>query len=347
MNKRFLTFQLATVYIGAIVGAGFASGQELMQFFVVFGYHGLIGVFLSGIVFALMGYFISQIVIKNKIHGYKSFLDKILGKKVGLLVDIWITISIFIGMGIMLAGSAVVLQEKLFINYYMGLVVSSLIVLVTLYKGERGVLGINAILMPILIIITILVCFASIGFAHQETFKAGDNPLIGNQWGIALLLYVSSNMIISLVILTSIDYYKLKEGIGGILWGGIFLGIIGLIMVYAMQLFRPEILRTEIPMLYLTENLNNGLSILYSLAMLSAMLTTAIVNGFGLITRIGPLFKIKGHTLSTAIVFLALPVSFLGFGNLVGHLYPVFGYIGALIILAVLYKYITKNNKAF
>lgn len=84
---------------------------------------------------------------------------------------------------------------------------------------------------------------------------------------------------------------------------------------------------------------------LYSLAMLSAMLTTAVANGFGLITRLGPLFRIKGNTLSAAIVFLALPVSFLGFGNLIGHFYPIFGYAGAFIILAVLYKQIKQNCK--
>ena len=337
MNKKIFSFQIATAYIGAIIGAGFASGQELMQFFGVFGYHGLIGVFLSGITFAIIGYFISQIVIKNKVYGYKSFLDKILGRKIGLLVDIWITVSIFISLGIMLAGSATVFQEKLFINYYLGLIGCSLIVLTVLYKGEKGVLGINAILMPILIVITILVCFISIGFAHTETFRAGENPLIGNQWGIAFLLYVSSNMVIGLVILTSIDHYRLKEGIGGIFWGGIFLGIIGLIMVYTMQLFWPDILGEEIPMLYLTEGLDSRLNMLYSLAMLSAMLTTAIINGFGLIIRISPLLRIKQNTLATVIVFFALPVSFLGFSNLIGYFYPVFGYVGAIIILAILY----------
>jgi len=337
VNKKKISLQLATVYIGAILGAGFASGQELMQFFVVFGYHGLIGVFLSGIAFALMGYFISQIIIKNKIQGYRSFLDKILGEKIGLFVDMWITIAIFISLGIMLAGCATVLQEKLFINYYLGLIVCSLIVLITLYKGEKGVIGINFILMPVLIVITILVCFISIGAAHTETFKASTNPLIGNHWGIALLLYVASNMAIAIVILTSIDHYRLKEGIKGVFWGGIFLGIIGLIMVYAMQLFWPEILKTEIPMFYLTENLDSRLNILYSLAILSAMLTTAIINGFGLVVRLGSLVKIKQNTLVTVIIFLALPVSFLGFGNLISYFYPIFGYVGVVIIFAILY----------
>lgn len=71
-------------------------------------------------------------------------------------MDIWITISIFMGLGIMLAGCAAVLQEKLFVNYYVGIIVSSVIVLIALFKGERGVLGINSILIPMALPISVL-----------------------------------------------------------------------------------------------------------------------------------------------------------------------------------------------
>jgi len=338
LDRKKLVFQLAVTYVGAIVGAGFASGQELMQFFAIFDYKGLIGVLLSGVLFAVMGYMISTIVIKNRIKGYQKLLSKILGKKIGFIVDLWITISIFMGLGIMLAGCAAVLQEKLFLNYYVGLILSSAIVLIAILKGEKGVLGINTFLIPLLIIVTILVSGLSIGMKHQEVFIAGSNPLIGKNWLLALALYVSYNMVTSLVILTSIDYLKLKNGIVGILLGGALLGIIGIIMVYAIQLYRPQVLMVEIPMLYLAESLSFRLSWMYTLAMLIAMLTTAVANAFGLITRIEPLFKINKNILSLLVVVLAIPISFLGFGRLIGHFYPVFGYVGVLIVIAIIIK---------
>ncbi len=344
MSRKKLVFQLAATYVGAIVGAGFASGQELMQFFVIFDYKGLVGVLLSGILFAIMGYMISVIVIKNRIKGYQKFLTKILGARIGLIVDLWITISIFMGLGIMLAGCSAVLQEKLFINYYVGLILSSVIVLIVLLKGEDGVLGINTFLIPLLIIVTIVVSSISVGLKYQEVFTAGSNPLIGKNWLLALALYVSYNMITSLVILTSIDYQKLKNGIAGILLGGAILGIIGLIMVYAMQLYIPQVLMIEIPMLYLAENLNFRLSWLYALAMFSAMLTTAVANAYGLITRIEPLYKMKKKLLSLLVVVLAIPISFLGFGNLIGRFYPVFGYVGVFIVIAIIIKQIRMSR---
>lgn len=338
MNSKRLVFQLAATYVGAIVGAGFASGQELMQFFVIFDYKGLMGVFLSGILFAGLGSMISIMVIKYRIKGYQQLLVRILGKKIGFIVDLWITVSIFIGLGIMLAGCSAVFQEKLFLNYNVGLVLSSVIVLLALLKGEQGVLAINTFLIPLLIIATITVCVMSIGIKHQEVYIAGSNPLVGKNWLLALALYVSYNMVTSIVILTSMDYHKLKAGIVGIWLGGFLLGAIGLIMVYAMQLYRPQVLIIEIPMLYLTEYLNFKLSWLYALAMLSAMLTTAVANAFGLITRLEPLINMNKDILALLVLVLAIPISHLGFGKLIGHFYPLFGYVGVVIIIAIIIK---------
>lgn len=41
MNKKSLVIMLA--YVGVIIGAGLASGQELLQYFVSLGIPGLIG----------------------------------------------------------------------------------------------------------------------------------------------------------------------------------------------------------------------------------------------------------------------------------------------------------------
>ena len=45
-NKSISTFKVAATYIGTVVGAGFASGQETLQFFAVFGVRGFWDFFL-------------------------------------------------------------------------------------------------------------------------------------------------------------------------------------------------------------------------------------------------------------------------------------------------------------
>ena len=46
---------VALMFVGAIMGAGFASGREIWQFFGVFGAKGKIGVLLVGVLFIILG----------------------------------------------------------------------------------------------------------------------------------------------------------------------------------------------------------------------------------------------------------------------------------------------------
>ena len=46
-----LIFQIAAVFIGTIVGAGLASGQEISQFFTTYGYKSFLGIFICGFIY--------------------------------------------------------------------------------------------------------------------------------------------------------------------------------------------------------------------------------------------------------------------------------------------------------
>ena len=53
MKKRSVpeSVKAAMVIIGTVIGAGFASGQEVMRFFTGYGAKGLISIVLSGLLF--------------------------------------------------------------------------------------------------------------------------------------------------------------------------------------------------------------------------------------------------------------------------------------------------------
>ena len=63
------------VIVGAVVGAGFASGQEIYLFFYQYGINGMIGILVSSI---LLGIVICKVfsICKNKeIKNYREFLN--------------------------------------------------------------------------------------------------------------------------------------------------------------------------------------------------------------------------------------------------------------------------------
>ena len=43
------------VFVGSVIGAGFASGAETVTFFAVYGTSGLVGALIAGAVLALLG----------------------------------------------------------------------------------------------------------------------------------------------------------------------------------------------------------------------------------------------------------------------------------------------------
>ena len=53
MTKKYLS--VAFAYVGVIVGAGLASGQDLLQYFLSFGAKGLIGIVALGVLNVIFG----------------------------------------------------------------------------------------------------------------------------------------------------------------------------------------------------------------------------------------------------------------------------------------------------
>ncbi|MDQ7864677.1 hypothetical protein RCO48_36995 [Peribacillus frigoritolerans] len=49
------SINLAGAYIGIIIGAGFASGQEVLQFFTSFGIYSVLGIVVATVLFAFLG----------------------------------------------------------------------------------------------------------------------------------------------------------------------------------------------------------------------------------------------------------------------------------------------------
>ncbi len=94
-NKGLSVFSIAATYIGTVVGAGFASGQEVLQFFGYHGVKGFVGLFAAAIMFIVYGY--SILLLGNKLDAashYEVIMD-IGGPFFGKIID-YVIIFFFI-----------------------------------------------------------------------------------------------------------------------------------------------------------------------------------------------------------------------------------------------------------
>ena len=69
------------VIIGTLIGAGFASGQEIYTFFFSHGIEGIYGIFISCILMGVISYKALTKINKYNISTYKDFLDSIINQK--------------------------------------------------------------------------------------------------------------------------------------------------------------------------------------------------------------------------------------------------------------------------
>ena len=74
-------FQIAAVYVGTVVGAGFATGREIVEFFSRFGFVGLIGMLMSGYILIFLGSKLMVISARINAKSYEEFNEYLFWRK--------------------------------------------------------------------------------------------------------------------------------------------------------------------------------------------------------------------------------------------------------------------------
>ncbi|MGL4736140.1 MAG: YkvI family membrane protein [Cellulosilyticaceae bacterium] len=337
--KRIL--QVASVYIGTVIGAGFASGQEMLSFFTVYGIKGMIGLVLAGVAYALIGMVLLEVIYEKKFDHYKELLKDVMGPKLSVMIEWTVNIFLFICLSTMIAGAGAIFKQAFNLPTWVGVVGMALAALFTFFSGAQGLVKMNALLVPIMCIGGILLGSIIMIFRDLPVFAVvgGDTP--ARHWLLSAVLYVAYNMITVIVVLCSLydhlDDIKVARW-GGIL-GGLGLGVLGLSIGGATFFYYAQINQLEIPMLGILVNYPKYIQSLYMVVLVLAMYTTAIANGHGVIENLKVRLTCNEKLLMVAIVGLAMLSAKIGFSNLVSRIFPMFGYIGLFEIIMIMVYY--------
>lgn len=339
------------VIIGTLIGAGFASGQEIYTFFFSYGVEGLIGILISSLILGLVIYKTLQIVQKYKIKTYKEFLEVFIKPKnngnffnlkniINIIINIFILITFFI----MIAGFGAYFEQELEINKLIGSVILAILSYIIFTTSVKGVVKVNEILVPILIVfITIigLINLKSIDLFNIQNYVIRTNESNSILSGI---LYASYNSILLIpVLITLKDYLKDKKQIKiiSILTTFIIL-LLAIILFLLLIKVDVDITKLEMPIVYVVSNMFRGLKTVYGFIILGSILTTSISLGTSFLQNTSK--NKKSYTQIAIIMCItSVLVSQIGFSNLINLLYPIFGYLG-LIQIGVLILKKQKHN---
>ena len=334
-------FQIASIYVGTVIGAGFASGVEIMSFFGRFGIYGFLGIAIATLLFFVIGSVILTISYERQTTSYDELLKILFPSSICTAIDILILLFLLSGYCIMLAGSGALFKEQFGLNYIFGVIIMTIFCLFTFLYSIRGVSIVNTVLVPVLIIgilyigiFTFVKNGSNLAFINNVPNKFSFNCIS------SALAYVGYNMIPALVILSSIGFSINKKSTaykGGLL-GGIFLGLLAGFILLPCLIMYSKILTCELPMLYISSKISFFGKSLYFLILFCAMFTTAISNGFGFVNRLSYVINMNEKLLFVLFAFLSIFFSLFGFSNLISVLYPIFGYMSLFIIILVLFK---------
>ncbi|MGB9679765.1 MAG: hypothetical protein ACPL3A_07155 [Thermoanaerobacteraceae bacterium] len=350
MNKDKLAgLKIAGAYIGTVVGAGFASGQEVMQFFVYHGLKGIFGLIISVCMFVFYGYVIMKLGKKYNALSHEKVIMKAGGIIFGRAIDFIVTFFLFSALVAMFAGSSAVFTEQFNLPDYFGGIVMAVISVITVITGIEGVINAISFVVPFLLLSIFLIGFLIFfqfkitGFDHVIIYQI---PPVSN-FLFSGFLYASYNLLMSVAILSPLGV-KSKDNFNillGSLLGGLGLGSGAFIIFYSIYVNMPESSFYQVPMLFIVSKFSYTGKYLYSLILLLEIYTTAVSNLYGFTARV---FKTKTLEYKIYVVItgsIALAASKFGFDRIVHYIYPIAGYAGIFMILGLTYGFF--KNKEF
>lgn len=333
------------VIIGTLIGAGFASGQEVYLFFFSYGMKGLIGILISSIIIGIVIYSTFNILNKYKINTYKDFLNILIPKntKLKIIANFIINIFILITFFIMIAGFGAYFEQEIGINRLVGSLILAIITFIVFMTSIKGVVKVNELIVPILIGFIFIIGIISIKNIHIVNLENYVIRTNYTNFALSAVLYSSYNSILLIpVLITLNNYVKNKKQIFYISFiSAIVTMLLSVIIFLLLVRVDVDISKLEMPLVYVVSNMFKILRYIYGVIILGSIFTTAISLGVSFLQNTAK--NKKGYTqISIIMCITSVIISKFGFSNLVSLLYPIFGYLGLIQILRLCVIKISK-----
>lgn len=328
----------ALLFVGTIIGAGFASGREILAFFAGSTLSMALSVLAAGALFYFTGLLFFNLGRRVK-TGRMFEVTGVLLKKYGAAFNFFLAFCYLILFAAMLAGADALFRESL--GYggrfpFLSLPMLGAAIYVT-RKGLKGLLNVNSVLVPIVVAFIIAACALSLSALRGSASDSWE--LISSKGVIHSLfnatLYVAMNMLLSSPIIISsgremtVRQAKVASGTAA----AIITALLAL-MLTAMRLNYSEIQGMEMPMVALAAKSMPLLGALSALVLSFAIFTTLISSLYPLREYMAGFFK-NEVALYAFLSVTAFLFSRMGSSYIITYIYPIQGIIGVMFIAFV------------
>ena len=338
------TFKVALALVGLTVGAGFASGQEVIQYFLSFGYWGIVGAAIAGITIAVFSGWVYQLGSYYLADDHSAVFKSVSRPWIAKYMDITTMFTLFCIGFVMVAGAGANLEQQFGLPTWVG---SAIMVVLLLLSGLLDVDKLTSVISFItpLLIICLLAAFVitltdmpdNVGQINEI---AQTNPhasgTFGN-WLITALNYATLVMIMDtsmMLVFAGSHMNPAQAGKGGLL-GGIMFAVLLLILTFVLFMNMEHDMGSDLPLLKVFDNKHPTVGVFVSIVIYLMIYNTAVGLFYALSRRLSHDKPGKFRLYYAVVVLIGFALSFIGFADLVGWVYPVLGYLGLVLAIVM------------
>ncbi|OFK69858.1 hypothetical protein HMPREF2806_04400 [Corynebacterium sp. HMSC076G08] len=342
---------IALSFIGLLVGAGFATGQEVVQYFTSFGIPGMWGILVAGLVMTLAGTVFLQLGSYFHASEHNQVFRNITHPIISRILDVAVILTLFAVGFVMLAGAGSNMQQQFGWPAWVGSLLMLVLVLITGMFDVDKVSQVIGLLTPTIIIAVLFVGTYTLLHMPENVdaaisaSEAIESPIpfwlvsALNYNGLALILAVSMSLVIG-----GDNISPREAGVGGIVGGAVYAVLMG-IAGFSLLMNAENVGDSDIPMLTLVDSVHPTLGVIMAIIIYLMIFNTAIGMFYALGKRLS-----SGNEAKYRIIFIAgclagFAVSFAGFKSLMQYVYPVLGYMGIVLVVILVIGWLRSLGK--
>ena len=302
-------FLPAFTFMSVVIGGGYATGRELVEFFMPAGpVGGLLGLAVTAVIWSVIFALSLELARVTQSFDYRSFFQQLLGRCWVLFEIVFLALLLII-LAVIGAASGEIVADILGTPAWTGTAVLLVFIALLAWLGTRAIevfFSAWGMLLVIAYIGFMLVCMSAFGNDIQATFAAADGP--GAGWFRGGITYAGYNiMVMPALLFCARHQQRRREALtAGALTGPI--AILPAVVFYvAMQARYPEIMDAAIPL----QTLLHALDVRWlTIGMQIAIFGTLVQTGIGVLHGFNErLFGSRANSDAIAMRRLRLVVS--------------------------------------
>ena len=331
--------KFAGAYLACAIGSGFATGQEIMQFFSAHGLMSLAGVAVTTILFAWCGGMFMK-------HGYEQqfkepgeIMGFYFGPKLSRFFEILFQVFLYGVYVVMIAGAGATLSEYFGLDPMVGRVTMAAAAFFTVILGLTKLTDILGSLGTVIIVFALAVGVYSIA-SNVEGLKTVSSLLptleitkTQGGWRGSAILYPGFNAIVVMILSCSMGRFanSSKEACRGGLLGGALFGAAILAMNLGLLANLGDVFDKAVPTLVLADHIHPMVGLVFSVIICCGIYTTTVPMLWGVVRHFAQDGSRKFVLVALILSALGLVLGMTDFKALVNIIYPFSGYAGVIL----------------